>query len=58
MRPILRPGCDPALEDILLRVVQRMFHLGRRHEIVLVGGEDAGDEFAFPGLTRHDDGFA
>jgi hypothetical protein len=41
-----------------LRGGERFFLLGRRHHVLFVGGEDAGDEFAVGGITLDDRGDA
>jgi len=47
---------DPAFERLLLRGRERLVLLRRRHDLLAVGREDAGDDFAPVGLARHDPG--
>ena len=55
-RPVLAPDGafgDPASQDVRLRRGEpSLVRLGRRHELVFVGGDDALDEFADVGFAR------
>src|SRR5688572_23733793 len=54
MRLVLRALRDPAFEQILLRGRKLLVAVRGGHAILRVGSENAGDEFAFIGLTRND----
>src|SRR5262249_32386669 len=56
-RPVLlvfRPLLDPALQQFLLGLLERLFRAGRRHLLVGVGGEDPGDQLAGLDVARYD----
>ena len=53
---VLRPLSDPLLQQRLLPIVQLLAGVRRRHQVVLVFGENAGHEFALRRLARHHGG--
>ena len=48
------PGCDPGLEYVALLVGEQMIALRRGHDALGIGGANAGHEFTFLRIPRHD----
>ena len=54
MRRIFGPLPDPPANEILFTTAQRRSSIGRRHPLVLTGGNDSLKEQAFVRLAAHD----
>jgi hypothetical protein len=55
--PVLLVGgtlLDPLFQDVLLTLGELLVRIRRRHEVVFVIGEDAGDELAFAGFAGNE----
>ena len=54
VKVVLRALGDPALKQRFLGGIEFLARVGRRHEVVLVVRDDAGDQFALAWLAGHD----